>query len=59
MSQAWCHRSLVPVLRTQKQVNLYEVEVSLVYRVSSRTSRGYIDNNDSKNLKYDRKVIEA
>ena len=32
-------RSLIPALRRQRQVDLCELEASLVYRVSSRTAR--------------------
>jgi hypothetical protein len=31
--------ALIPALRRQRQVDLYELEASLVYRVSSRTAR--------------------
>ena len=34
----WC-TPLIPVFRRQRQVDLYELEASLVYRVSSRTAR--------------------
>jgi hypothetical protein len=34
----WWHMPLVPLLGRQKQVNFFEFEASLVYRVSSRTA---------------------
>ena len=35
----WWHTPLTPAFRRQKQEDLSEFEVSLVYRVSSRTAR--------------------
>ena len=32
---------LIPALRMQRQANLSELETSLVYRVNSRTAKGY------------------
>ena len=32
----WWHTPLIPALRRQRQVDLCEIEVSLVYRASSR-----------------------
>jgi hypothetical protein len=40
---------LVPALLRQRQVDLYEFEASLVYRVSSRTARATQRNPVSKN----------
>ena len=37
---------LIPALRKQRQVDCYEFEVSLVYRVSSKTdSQGYTEKS--------------
>jgi hypothetical protein len=42
---------LIPAPRRQSQENLYKLEASLVYRVSSRTSRAIQRNPVSKKLK--------
>jgi hypothetical protein len=42
---------LIPVLRRQRQVELWEFEASLVCRVSSRTARATQRNPVSKNKK--------
>jgi hypothetical protein len=38
-SHAWWHTPLIPALRRHRQVDLCELEVSLVYRVSSRAAK--------------------
>jgi hypothetical protein len=40
---------LIPALRRQRQVNLCEFKVSLVYRVSSRTARATQRDSALKN----------
>jgi hypothetical protein len=39
----WRCTPLIPALRRQRQVELYEFEASLVYTESSRTAMGYIE----------------
>ena len=39
------HKPLIPELGRQRQADLCEFEVSLVYRVSSRTARAVIQRN--------------
>jgi hypothetical protein len=46
---------LIPVLRRQRQVELWEFEASLVCRVSSRTARATQRNPVLKNRKEERK----
>ena len=36
-ARQWWHMPLVPALRRQRQVDFWEFEASLFYRVSSRT----------------------
>jgi hypothetical protein len=38
-ARGWWHTPLIPALRTQRQVDLYEFEACLFYKVSSRTVR--------------------
>ena len=42
---------MIPALGRQKQVDLYEFEASLVYRVSSRTAKGIPRNPVPENKK--------
>ena len=42
---------LLPAIRRQKQMDLFEFETSLVYRVSSKTARTTQRNPVSKNNK--------
>ena len=44
-------RDLIPVLERQRKANLYELEASLVNRVSSRTAKDTQRNLVSKNPK--------
>jgi hypothetical protein len=46
---------LVPALESQRQVDLWEFEVSLVYKVSSRTAKAPQGNTVSK-IKPEQKV---
>ena len=41
----WWHMLLILAFRRQRQVNLCELEASLIYRVSSRTARVVIQRN--------------
>ena len=36
MVNRWWHMSLIPALRKQRQVDLYEFKVSLVYKATQR-----------------------
>ena len=38
-AELWWHTPLIPALRRQRQVGLYEFKASLVYRISSRIAR--------------------
>lgn len=49
------HTLLMPAARTQRQVDLYELWVSLVYRTSSRAARATQINTVSKNREGGRK----
>ena len=44
----WCHKPLIPALVRQRQVDICEFKVSLVYRVSSRIPRVTLRNPVSK-----------
>ena len=46
--QVWWHTPFIPALGRQRQANLCEIKASLVYRVSSRTSRTTQRNPVSK-----------
>ena len=48
--QCW-HTPLIPALRRQRQVDVYEFEASLVYRSSSRTARATQKNPALKKKK--------
>ena len=48
MAGWWWHRPLISARRRQRQADLCELEVSLVYRVSSRTARATQRNPVSK-----------
>jgi hypothetical protein len=53
-------RALTPALRMQRQVNLCELEASLVYRVSSRTARATQRNPVSNKTKQtNKKMIQT
>jgi hypothetical protein len=53
--RAWWHTPLIPALGRQRQVS--EFEVSLVYKVSSRTARAIQRNPVSKNQKKKKKTL--
>ena len=49
----WWHTPLIPALRRQRQVDLCELEASLVYKESSRTARaitqrGHVSKNQAE-----------
>ena len=50
--------SLIPALGRQRQVDLCELEVSLVYRVSSRTARAIQRNPVSTHPRPPKKEIQ-
>ena len=51
LSGQWYYTSLIPALGRQRQADLCEFEVGLVYRVSSRTTKAVQRNPVSKNTK--------
>ena len=55
----WWHSSLIPALRGQRQADICEFQASLVYKLSSRTTRATQRNPASKNKHKNRmSVIE-
>ena len=50
-SQEWSHRTLIPVLGRQRQVDFYEFEASLLNKLNSRTVRTTQKKPVSKNKK--------
>jgi hypothetical protein len=53
----WWRIPLIPALRRQRQLDLYEFETSRVYRVSSRTARAIQRIPVSKKKKKKRVII--
>jgi hypothetical protein len=51
--QWWC-MPLIPALRRQRQEDLCELEISLVYRVSSRMVKAILEDTEKYRLIWDR-----
>jgi hypothetical protein len=48
--QVWCHKPLIPALKRERQSDLCEFKVSLVYSMNSRTARAVTQRNPPNSL---------